>query len=80
MNKLDESILWSFFAGSVGGIFSDLVVHPIDTARVNLQNQRGHNQLKYRNTMHAIYKISAEEGIRGLYKGFGAGKKKKKKI
>lgn len=44
----------------------------MDTVRANLQNQRGFEHLKYKNTFDAIRKISVKEGMKGFYKGFGS--------
>ena len=57
-----------FVAGSVAGVVSDAITHPVDTVRANLQHQRGVGPgLRYRSTLHAFRSLLREGG---LYRGF----------
>jgi len=48
--------------------------YPHEVLRTRLQNQRGgitHPDAKYKGLLHALRTVLHEEGIRGLYSGFG---------
>lgn len=57
-------------AGSLAGTTSVFLTYPLDLTRTLLGFQ--HSELRYRGVANAIYTIISTEGIRGLYKGFGA--------
>ncbi len=56
-----------FLAGSVAGIVSDAVTHPVDTVRANLQYQRGFDNLRYGSARSAFVSLFQQ---RALYRGF----------
>ncbi|KAL6054916.1 Mitochondrial carrier [Balamuthia mandrillaris] len=67
----EETAVFHLFAGAAAGLFSDGVVHPIDTCRTRLQVQRGSGpSLVYKNTWDTFTQIIRHEGWRSLYKGF----------
>jgi hypothetical protein len=62
-----------FLAGSLAGLISDAVVHPLDTIRARLQTQISNNHAgtaQYRSATDALVKITRTEGPRALYRGF----------
>ncbi|PPQ64597.1 hypothetical protein CVT26_001995 [Gymnopilus dilepis] len=62
-------------AGALGGCFSTAVVYPLDVAKTRIQalpsdaKGKGKDQLSMTSVLLRIYK---QEGILGLYRGFGA--------
>jgi hypothetical protein len=63
----------SVAAGALAGLFSDALVHPIDTVRTRLQvQQRASSLAQYTSATDAFIKIIKHEGASKLYKGFGA--------
>lgn len=63
-------------AGMVSGALTALVLHPLDTLKVFLQVQDGHTAggaVRYRGLAHALSRVLAEDGIRGLYRGAAPG-------
>lgn len=60
-----------FLAGSLAGLISDAIVHPIDTIRTRLQMQTSSNPIMYRSGTDALVKITRSEGVAALYRGFG---------
>jgi hypothetical protein len=61
------------FCGAGAGLISDSIVHPIDTLRARLQ-VGGEDQKRggrYRNIFDCAKVTIREEGLRGLYKGYG---------
>jgi len=63
-----------FVYGGLGSVVAELGTFPIDTAKTRLQVQgqvsnEALRELRYRGMIHAIYRISREEGIRALYNG-----------
>jgi hypothetical protein len=78
-NKNDANAMISNTLGSaVAGIVSRIFTHPIDTAKSRLQAQytgtvTSSRQIPhYRGTLDVLRKTFHSEGIRGLYRGFGA--------
>mmetsp|Transcript_6333 Transcript_6333/g.9204 ORF Transcript_6333/g.9204 Transcript_6333/m.9204 type:complete len:340 (+) Transcript_6333:83-1102(+) len=68
-----ETVLGSATAGIISRIFT----HPLDTAKAKLQapvTSPANNTAKpiFRGPVDAIYKTFIREGVRGLYRGFGA--------
>jgi len=55
-------------------VFSGMCFYPLDTVRRRIMIESGKSEKykKYKNSMHCIKKIAAEEKMRGFYKGFGA--------
>ncbi|XP_076653611.1 mitochondrial carnitine/acylcarnitine carrier protein-like [Halictus rubicundus] len=60
-----ESTLRYLIAGGIGGIFTVVTGHPLDTVKVLMQTRPDH----YKGTWDAIKKIVAQEGSSSLYKG-----------
>jgi len=63
-----------YIYGGLAAVCAEIVTFPVDTAKVRLQLQgqtkdRRWRQLKYSGTLHCLWSISKEEGIRSLYKG-----------
>ncbi|XP_013383541.1 kidney mitochondrial carrier protein 1-like [Lingula anatina] len=63
-----------FCYGGVASVIAECGTFPIDTTKTRLQIQgqkidAQHAQLKYRGMMHAVIRISSEEGLRSLYSG-----------
>ena len=66
-----------FSAGLIAECFSCILWVPIDVIKERLQVQSSLPQtassaLRYRGNLSAIQTIARTEGIRGLYKGYGA--------
>jgi len=63
-----------FCGGLVAEIFSCVVWVPIDVVKERLQVQSNMSVLdvKYTGNMHALRTILATEGLRGIYRGYGA--------
>lgn len=63
-------------AGSVAGIFADIITHPISTIKTRLQVQGSgggsHGAVVYRGVTHAMNQILKTEGLVTLYRGLGA--------
>ncbi|KAI7888027.1 mitochondrial carrier domain-containing protein [Mucor mucedo] len=67
------------FCGAMAGVFSRVVIAPLDVVkiRMQLQTHRTHfgfrtaenSDIQYSNIRQALKRIVREEGIRGLYKG-----------
>jgi len=51
-------------AGSVAGMASTMVCHPLDTVRTRLQTSR-----KYRGALHCVQETASREGLLAFYKG-----------
>ena len=65
------------FAGCMGGVLTDLIVHPADTIRARLQVQSSApgvsaigEQARYTGTLDCARTMVRTEGWRSLYKGF----------
>mmetsp|Transcript_53999 Transcript_53999/g.126184 ORF Transcript_53999/g.126184 Transcript_53999/m.126184 type:complete len:347 (+) Transcript_53999:300-1340(+) len=58
-------------AGAVAGICAAFTVCPLDVVKTRLQGQdnRPGQPLKYNGTIRTLVKIASEEGIRGCYRG-----------
>ncbi|KAK0161166.1 hypothetical protein PV327_009668 [Microctonus hyperodae] len=63
-----------FLSGGVGGVFTVVIGHPLDTIKVRLQTTAvGPNALPiYNGTWDCAKKTVSKEGVRGLFKGMGA--------
>ncbi|KAH9816239.1 mitochondrial carrier domain-containing protein [Melampsora americana] len=55
--------------GSVAGICSKLFEHPFDLVKVRLQSQPLDQALRFRGPWDCLRQTTAQEGIRGLYRG-----------
>lgn len=63
-----------FVYGGLASITAEFGTFPIDTTKTRLQIQgqqidAKHTELRYRGMLHAIMRISKEEGVRALYNG-----------
>jgi hypothetical protein len=57
-------------AGMAAGVFTAMVLHPIDLVKVRLQVQDGRTRaVQYRGIKHAVTTIGQQEGARGFYRG-----------
>ncbi|KAG0144005.1 hypothetical protein CROQUDRAFT_660544 [Cronartium quercuum f. sp. fusiforme G11] len=55
--------------GSVAGICSKIFEHPFDLVKVRLQSQPLDQALRFRGPFDCFRKTTAQEGVRGLYRG-----------
>ena len=64
----------NFAAGLLAECFSCVLWVPIDVVKERMQVQSNvpEQRLHYRSTMHAIATIARTEGLRGVYRGYGA--------
>ncbi|THH32256.1 hypothetical protein EUX98_g1932 [Antrodiella citrinella] len=61
------------FAGALGGCFSNAVVYPLDVVKTRIQATHGGHKGRNNLTLFAVFmRILKEEGVAGLYRGFGA--------
>lgn len=65
-----------FVYGGICSAVAECGTFPIDTTKTRLQiqgqvNDVRHRQLRYRGMLHALVRISKEEGLRALYSGIG---------
>jgi len=74
-----HTVISNTLGSAVAGIVSRICTHPIDTAKSRLQMQyklapggTAKNPPHYRGTLDVLIKTFRTEGIRGLYRGFGA--------
>lgn len=67
-NNLSQTFILNSFAGSIGGIAQLLVGQPFDIVKVRMQNQSLANPI-YKNAMHCVRSIAANEGYMAFYKG-----------
>ncbi|EQC27054.1 hypothetical protein SDRG_15168 [Saprolegnia diclina VS20] len=68
----DAPFLTTFSAGIFAEAFSCIFWVPIDVVKERMQVQTLHQANGYRNTLHALQTIARTEGLRGMYKGYGA--------
>eukprot|EP01006_Ploeotia_vitrea_P001048 TRINITY_DN104117_c0_g1_i1.p1 TRINITY_DN104117_c0_g1~~TRINITY_DN104117_c0_g1_i1.p1 ORF type:complete len:303 (+),score=11.16 TRINITY_DN104117_c0_g1_i1:73-981(+) len=62
-----------FLAGSLAGAVGSLCTNPIWVVKLRMQLQQKHGRqcgAQYRGLLHGMYRLTLEEGIAGLYKGF----------
>lgn len=70
-----SSLLPNALASAAAGIVSRCCTHPLDTAKARLQAQPGcssNGRLPYTGPLDVLVRTARTEGIRGLYRGFGA--------
>jgi len=65
-----------FLYGGLASIAAEFTTFPIDTTKTRLQIQgqkvdRRHMEIKYKGMLHALSRISREEGVKALYSGIG---------
>ncbi|CAH0489834.1 unnamed protein product [Peronospora farinosa] len=60
-----------FASGAVAGATATVACYPIDLIRTRLATQLN-TDIRYTGIRHAVQRISAEEGMMGLYRGMGA--------
>jgi solute carrier family 25 iron transporter 28/37 len=68
-NKKDDSIAVHLLSGLIADVSGSLAWTPMDVIKQRLQVSGA----RYKNSFHAFRLIIAEEGMRGLFRGFGAG-------
>jgi len=61
-------------AGALGGVFSNAVVYPLDTAKTRIQatDDKGKGKVPPLSIYEQLRRILKAEGLSGCYKGFGA--------
>ena len=69
---LEQSFFISFCSAILAEVVSCTVWVPIDVIKERMQVMTQLQTYKYRNTFDAISQISKTEGVRGLYKAYGA--------
>lgn len=72
---MDADLLHSALGSATAGIISRICTHPLDTAKARLQSQSTGEAAKvaqYKGPIDVLQKTARIEGIRGLYRGFGA--------
>lgn len=61
----------TFLSGAIAGAFATIACYPIDLIRTRLATQLD-TEKRYNGILHAAFRIRADEGFRGLYRGLGA--------
>jgi len=70
----DDSVIVHLTSGLVADVAGALTWTPMDVIKQRLQVQQKTGQAaKYKHSLHAMRVIIAEEGVRGLFRGFGTG-------
>ena len=70
---MDNPLLHSVLGSATAGILSRVLTHPLDTAKARLQAPPGALPARpYRGPADALARTARAEGVRGLYRGFGA--------
>jgi Mitochondrial carrier protein len=70
-NSTFSSLLPNALGSAAAGIVSRICTHPLDTVKARLQAPPGSTPL-YTGPFDALRRTARSEGIRGLYRGFGA--------
>lgn len=65
----EPSLTHTVLGSAMSGFMSRLLCHPFDTVKARLQST---DAKRYRGLAHCLRLTLAEEGLRGLYRGFGA--------
>ncbi|CAE8720927.1 unnamed protein product [Polarella glacialis] len=65
----DPPVVHTVLASAMSGFMSRIPCHPMDTIKARLQSAHGSH---YTGIAHCLRLTLAEEGFRGLYRGFGA--------
>lgn len=68
----DSPFLGHFTAGLLAEAASCLIFVPVDVVKERLQVQRKGEEGGYKGSTHALRTILKKEGLRGIYKGYGA--------
>lgn len=66
---MDSALMANFLGSAAAGIIARSVTHPLDTAKARLQAVSAHN---YTGPLDVLLRTARTEGIKGLYRGFGA--------
>jgi len=65
-----QSIINTTICGAIAGAVEGLVVHtPVENMKVKLIHDRFKNPPQFKNMFHGIYKVSTEQGFKGLSSG-----------
>mmetsp|Transcript_53 Transcript_53/g.119 ORF Transcript_53/g.119 Transcript_53/m.119 type:complete len:317 (-) Transcript_53:389-1339(-) len=75
-NNEGKAAVQRFLAAGVGAAAAEISTLPIDIAKVRLQTQtpvmvNGKMTMPYNNMVHAMYRVSADEGVFAMWKGIG---------
>lgn len=65
---MDNPMTYNVLGSASAGIVSRILTHPLDTAKARLQAPAS----VYKGPMDALWRTFRTEGVRGLYRGFGA--------
>ena len=68
---IDTTLIANLMGSAAAGIIARIFTHPLDTAKARLQAV-GSSHLNYRGPIDVLVRTGQTEGIRGLYRGFGA--------
>lgn len=69
---MDTDLLHSALGSATAGIISRILTHPLDTAKARLQSGEAARIAQYKGPIDVLQKTARTEGLRGLYRGFGA--------
>lgn len=65
---MDNPMTYNVLGSASAGIVSRILTHPLDTAKARLQAPGS----VYKGPIDALWRTFGTEGVRGLYRGFGA--------
>lgn len=68
---MDNQLLYNALGSATAGIISRVFTHPLDTAKAIMQSSDA-STTTLRGPLDAIQKTYGREGLKGLYRGFGA--------
>jgi Mitochondrial carrier protein len=71
-SSVSSSLLPNALGSAAAGILSRICTHPLDTIKARLQAPPGSTLHNYQGPWDALQRTARTEGIRGLYRGFGA--------
>ncbi|KAJ1918162.1 Pyrimidine nucleotide transporter, mitochondrial [Tieghemiomyces parasiticus] len=74
LNGHHETALIHLSAAATAGVVTATATNPIwlVKTRMQLQSSQHGDGSRYRNSLHCLYRVAREEGLRGLYKGLSA--------
>jgi len=65
-----QSVLNTTICGAVAGAVEGLIVHtPVENMKIKLIHDRFKNPPQFKNMFHGIYKVSKDQGFKGLSSG-----------
>jgi hypothetical protein len=72
MDCFNSPLFYNLLGSGTAGIISRLCTHPLDTAKAQMQAGGSNASNNLNSSYDAIIKTYGREGVRGLYRGFGA--------